>query len=154
MGKVFEWIVKTCSGTQLQALQPQLAQLELHPSFIEFTIENKVWGFFSLITFQPLDGNCNIIIDLLHLSVYIHTWRFYKNCICSVSEQIIVKQEAGVVLTLKKATQQLWRQFVTQSEHRSLGFYQRQISKNPWLLTLISRRSDDALKCNYTARER
>ena len=32
------------------ASQPQLTQLQLHPSFIEFTVENKVWGSFSQIS--------------------------------------------------------------------------------------------------------
>ena len=31
-------------------LKPQLTQLQLHPSFIEFTVENKVWGSFSQIS--------------------------------------------------------------------------------------------------------
>ena len=40
--------------------------------FAEFIMENKVWGSFSQINFQTLDGNCNIILVLLHLSVYMH----------------------------------------------------------------------------------
>ena len=54
------------------ALQPQLTQLQSHPSFIEFAIENKVWCSYSWMNFQPFDGNCNIIA-LLHLSVCMHT---------------------------------------------------------------------------------
>ena len=78
MWKVFESAGETYvlepNFIKFAALQPQLFQLQSHPSFIEFTVENKVWGSFSRITFQPLDGNCNIIIALLHLSVYMLTF--------------------------------------------------------------------------------
>ena len=43
---------------------------------MEFTVEKKEWGSYSRINFQLLDGNCNIIIALLHLSLYMHT--FFK----------------------------------------------------------------------------
>ena len=86
---------------------------------------------------------------MLHPSIYLHTsskWRFYKNCICRVCEQIIVRQGAGVVLTHKwEQCRNCWggcqKKFPVElkmrSEHRSLGFYQVQISKNPGLLTVI-----------------
>ena len=77
MQKVFELTgeryVLEPNFVKLAALQPQLFQLQSHSSFIEVTMENKIWDSFSQITFQPLDGNCNIIIVLLHLSVYMHT---------------------------------------------------------------------------------
>ena len=54
MGKVFEWIGETyvleLNFIEFAASQPQLTQLQLHPSFIEFTVENKVWGSFSQIS--------------------------------------------------------------------------------------------------------
>ena len=55
------------------ALQPQLFHLQSRPSFTEFTVENKVWGSFCRITFESLDGNCNTVFALLHLSIYLHT---------------------------------------------------------------------------------
>ena len=64
-----------------------------HIQVLEFTMDNKVWGSLSRISFQPLDGNWNIIIALFHLSVYMHTsskWRSYKSFICRVCEQIVV----------------------------------------------------------------
>ena len=76
MWKVFELIEETyvleTNFIKFAALQPHLTQLQSQPSFIEFTVKNKVWGSFSRINFQPLDGNCNVIIGLLHLSVYMH----------------------------------------------------------------------------------
>ena len=33
-----------------------------HIEVLEFTLENKVWDSFSRITFQPLDGNCNLLL--------------------------------------------------------------------------------------------
>ena len=93
MQKVFEWTQETFflepNFIKFGALESQLTQLQSHASFIEFTVENKVWSSFSWITFESLDGNCNIIIVLLHLWVYMRTsskWRFYKNCICRVFE--------------------------------------------------------------------
>ena len=33
-----------------------------HIEVLEFTLENKVWDSFSRIIFQPLDGNCNLLL--------------------------------------------------------------------------------------------
>ena len=76
--------------------------------------------------------------------------------------RLLLRQGAGVVLTHKwEQCKNCWggcqKKFPVElkmrSEHRSLGFYQVQISKNPGLLTVIPRTSGKVLKCNYTVRE-
>ena len=55
MQKVFEWIGETYvlkpNFIEFAAMQPQLFQVQSHSSFVEFIMENKVWGSFSQITF-------------------------------------------------------------------------------------------------------
>ena len=109
LGKHMFWdpILSNLQHYKLHSIT-QLTQLQSHPSFIEFTLENKVWSSFSRINVQPLNGNCNIIIALLRQSVYMHTSsksRFYNNYICRVCEQTIVRWGGGgggVVLTHKR----------------------------------------------------
>ena len=105
MGKVLDWIRGKCAlehiFIKLAALQPQLTQLQSEKFYRVYFGKQSLRFLFSDIL-SAFRWKLQNIITLLHLSVCMHTskWRFYKNCICRVCEQIIVRR--GPVLTHKR----------------------------------------------------
>ena len=97
------------------------------------------------------------IIVLLYLSVfYMHTseWKFGKNYICRQTASRVAHSHANKsnTVTAKEDTK---RKFSYYNVIWALisWFYQAQISKNPKLLTVIPRTSDDGLKFDTAAPE-
>ena len=159
--KVPEWIRETYvlepSIIKFGTLQSQLTQVQSHWSFRVYLGKQSL-GFLFSDNFSAFRWKLQSTIATLHLSVYMCTpwkWTFYKNYICRVCEQIIISGGGGGEghSNCEGGCQKKFSiKFVTWSEHRSLGFYQKQISKNPQLLKVISRTSADVRKWLYCHR--
>ena len=100
---------------------------------------SKFWGSFSRITFQLLGENCKILCCFICQSSVFQT-KIYKNCrVCerllSGEGQYSHTKKRNIAAAKEGVKKKI--EFVMWSEHWSFSFCQAQLSKNPWLFTII-----------------
>ena len=107
---------------------------------LKFLFSDKFSTFRWKLQYYRFASSCTLLQNEGFIRIL---WTFYY-VICRVYQQIIVRRgvwgRAGVVLTHKReqhsnceggCQEKFSIEFVTWSKHKSLGFYQAQISKNP-----------------------